>query len=113
MRLEVCQGRPPSWSLLGTYPGGIEARDPAWVDLTAWVSWLTQTYELVHWPSCWMQHPGLVQEVTALRVEHAACMVGTGHECVLWHESLGHFLERATRASSRCLGGKRHEAPRP
>lgn len=110
LRLDVCDGRPPSWLLMGTYPGGIEASDPAWTDLTGWVSWLTETYEVTDWPSCWAQHHGLVQELTALRVEHAACLVGTAHECVLWHESLWQFLERVIKVSSRCLGGNRHES---
>src|SRR5690606_32328973 len=38
-------------------------------DLTYWTEWLITTYELHHdvVPACWTLHPGLVQELWALR----------------------------------------------
>ncbi len=113
LRLEVCAGRPPSWVLLGTYAGAIDAADPAWTDLADWVAWLVATYELTDWPSCWAQHHGLVQELVAHRVDHADCLSGTAHECVLWHESLWQFVDRVAKISSRCLAGKRHSGAAP
>jgi len=42
-------------------------------DLTYWTEWLITTYELHHdlVPACWTLHPGLVQELWALRCLHA------------------------------------------
>src|SRR5262245_7521000 len=41
-----------------------------WAELRAWVRWLSGRYELSveeRLPRCWMLHPGLVEELRALR----------------------------------------------
>jgi hypothetical protein len=59
-------------------PGGLiewhamtaDERRAAWKDLCAWVTWLHDRYELgieERLPPCWAEHPGLIEELWALK----------------------------------------------
>jgi hypothetical protein len=42
-----------------------------WHDLARWVNWFVARYHLAgQVPCCWPKHPGLVDELTALRYHH-------------------------------------------
>ena len=64
-----------------------------WQGLAAWVDWLTGTYDLQ--PSrtvlpCWPAHPGVPEELAALRGAWQAAASGTGEEptdaLAFWHD---------------------------
>lgn len=67
--------------------------------LREWVSRLVRTYELeVIFPSCWSQHPGIVQELRALAEWHRAVfdeLANDPRALTTWHEALGRFQSRA------------------
>ncbi|GGQ83826.1 hypothetical protein [Couchioplanes azureus] len=69
----------------------------AWVWLIGWVAWLVERYQLVEeLPSCWPQHPALVEELTALAAGWYAAYDETADAAapLAWHE-------RFTRARMR------------
>ncbi|NLT55814.1 MAG: hypothetical protein GXX79_14900 [Actinomycetales bacterium] len=99
-----------------------------WADLVDWVAWLHDAYELStdhRLPECWHQHPGLVQELTALRAwraeiytpptdpdGHPAPVWGNGGSARAWHGELRNVLRAATTDYAvRCRAG--HKPPTP
>ena len=99
------------WELMpisGTY----DPDNPAWRDLDAWATWLAETYEFgtFSWPECWRNHAGFVQQLLALRLEHAAIIADQDAPAlVAWHGDIDHLRERTERIADRCYGGKRCE----
>ena len=105
-----------------------EQREAWWTDLVNWVAWLHDAYELStdqRLPECWYQHPGLVQELAALRAWRAeiytpptdpdgrpAPVWGNGGSARAWHGELRNVLRAATADYAvRCRAG--HKAPAP
>lgn len=91
------------WEKLG--PAALETQGTAFCD---WVLWLVETYALWEvWPVCWHQHPGLVEELTALWAWHLALDTESGGEgaaAVSWHAALWRFIDRSLpMVSRRCL----------
>ena len=75
----------------------------AWAELRAWVAWLTGRYELTvdsRLPPCWALHPGLVEELRALKAwrEEIYCsgQPGQGQAARYWHAD----LQAVTRAAA-------------
>src|SRR6185503_812899 len=69
----------------------------AWDQLRDWTAWLTSRYRLTledRLPSCWPQHPELIEELWALRGWRleAYGSEGSGQSAVYWHQSLVTFL---------------------
>lgn len=78
-------------------------RMAAWARLRAWVTWLTDRYELTvenRLPRCWAQHPGLVEELWALMTWRLEVYGGTqpqpGQAARYWHAELKQVLHAAT-----------------
>ena len=97
-----------------------------WRDLVDWVAWLHDADELStdqRLPECWHQHPGLIQELTALRAWRAeiytppadadgrvAAVWGNGGSARAWHTELRNVLRAATADYAvRCRAG--HKPP--
>ena len=66
-----------------------------WAGLRAWVTWLAGRYELSveeRLPRCWARHPGLVEELWALKAWreeiYASGTTGTGQAARYWHGML-------------------------
>lgn len=80
-----------------------QARDE-WSALRDWVEWVTVRYNipLVTVPTCWWQHPALVEELSALHCAHRAAFDprDTGNGPVIWHEHFAAALPRLSRAYS-------------
>ena len=93
-------------------PGG---QMTAWAQLRAFVTWLTDRYELTveeKMPRCWAMHPGLVEELWALRAWRAEIYSGTlpsaGQAARYWHAELERVLHAAsTRYAAGCRAGHR------
>jgi hypothetical protein len=75
----------------------------AWAGLRAWVAWLCGRYELTvedRLPPCWARHPGLVEELRALkawRQEIYSCgHPGQGQAARYWHAELQAVIRAAT-----------------
>lgn len=69
---------------------------PTGEELTAWVAWLIEHYELVDIPPCWPRHGVLVEEFDALRVAWLDS-IGRGAgglAAANWHDALGRALGR-------------------
>ena len=69
----------------------------AWQQLREWTAWLIGRYRLVledRLPTCWPQHPELIEELWALRGWRAEAYgpEGTGQSAVYWHQALVTFL---------------------
>lgn len=87
----------------------------AWADLRSWVAWLTDRYELTienRIPQCWAQHPGLVEELWALRVWrqeiYGSGMRPAGQAARYWHGELDRVVHAATsRYATGCRAGHR------
>lgn len=112
-------------------PGGPAVREPgtlaewhdmtpgeqlaAWAALRAWVTWLCDRYELTaedRLPACWARHPGLVEELWALRAWRTEIYSGTqpaaGQAARYWHAELERVLHAAaTRYAAGCRAGHR------
>jgi hypothetical protein len=73
-----------------------------WAVLRAWVTWLYDRYELSvedRLPRCWASHPGLVEELTALkawREEIYTSAQPSGQAARYWHAELRQVLHAAT-----------------
>jgi hypothetical protein len=86
-----------------------------WSQLRAWVTWLIDRYELViedRLPACWAQHPGLVEELRALRAWRTEIYDGSqpqaGQAARYWHAELERVLHAAaTRYAAGCRAGHR------
>ena len=74
----------------------------AWAELRAWVTWLHDRYELSvedRLPRCWARHPGLVEELCALRAwreEIYGFSQPSGQAARYWHAELRQVLHAAT-----------------
>jgi len=77
-------------------------RHVAWSQLRAWVTWLHDRYELSaedRLPRCWPQHPGLIEELWALkawREEIYQASQPSGQAARYWHTELRQVLQAAT-----------------
>jgi len=77
-------------------------RHVAWSQLRAWVTWLHDRYELGvedRLPRCWAQHPGLVEELWALkawREEIYQADRPSGQAARYWHAELRQVIQAAT-----------------
>jgi hypothetical protein len=87
----------------------------AWEQLREWTIWLIGRYRLTledRLPTCWPQHPEVIEELWALRAWRAEAYgsEGTGQAAVYWHQALITFL---THVSSWWAGGCRagHASP--
>jgi hypothetical protein len=73
----------------------------AWAELRAWVTWLHYRYELgteERLPRCWARHPGLVEELRALRAWRLEVYSGgqpTGQAARYWHAELRQLVQAA------------------
>lgn len=73
-----------------------------WAALCAWVAWLYDRYELAtedRLPRCWASHPGLVEELYALkawREEIYGAPQPSGQAARYWHAELRQVLNAAT-----------------
>jgi hypothetical protein len=76
-------------------------RQAAWAELRAWVAWLHDRYELgteARLPRCWAQHPGLVEELRALRAWRLEAYSGgqpSGQAARYWHAELRQLVHAA------------------
>jgi hypothetical protein len=103
----------PDWD---TLVGG--ARQAAWDSLTGWVSWLHDRYELSveeRLPHCWAEHPGLVEELSALRawrLEIWTSAQPSGQAARYWHAEMRQTIAAATTFyAAGCRAG--HHAAQP
>ena len=73
----------------------------AWAELRAWVAWLYDRYELGtedRLPRCWPRHPGLVEELWALRAWRLEVYSGghpSGRAARYWHTELRQLVQAA------------------
>ena len=95
-------------------PGGQAA---AWAELRAWVTWLHDRYELSvedRLPRCWARHPGLVEELCALKAWREEIYNGSqpsGQAARYWHAELRQVLHAAaTQYALGCRTGHRGPA---
>lgn len=86
----------------------------AWAGLRAWVTWLHDRYELSaddRLPRCWPDHPGLVEELYALkawREEIYTAAQPSGQAARYWHSELRQVLHAATTVyAAGCRTGHR------
>jgi len=92
-------------------------RRVAWIELVDWVIWLHDRYELGvenRLPACWTRHPGLVEELFALKAwRHNiyAAPEPNGQAARYWHGELRQVLHAATtQYAAGCRAGHR-DAP--
>jgi hypothetical protein len=73
----------------------------AWAELRTWVAWLHDCYELGtedRLPRCWGRHPGLVEELWALRAWRTEIYSGgqpSGQAARYWHAELRQLVHAA------------------
>lgn len=86
----------------------------AWAELRAWVTWLHDRYELSvedRLPRCWARHPGLVEELCALKAWREEIYCGSqpsGQAARYWHAELRQVLHAAaTQYALGCRTGHR------
>ncbi|MEU5156108.1 hypothetical protein [Glycomyces sp. NPDC021274] len=103
-------------------------RTAAWEGLVEWVAWLHDRYELSiqsRLPECWPQHPGIIEELWALKMWREALYTNdpeagvlTGHEAGglaqharYWQTDLRNLFSQLTFYAERCAaehgGGRR------
>jgi hypothetical protein len=93
-------------------PGQLAAE---WSGLRAWVAWLHGRYELAveeRLPRCWARHPGLIEELSALRAWraeiYASGQPGTGQAALYRHSELRRVISAATTVyAAGCRTGHR------
>lgn len=85
-----------------------------WAELRAWVTWLYDRYELSvenRLPRCWARHPGLVEELYALKAWRQEIYSGSqpsGQAARYWHAELRQVLHAAaTQYALGCRTGHR------
>ncbi|MEU7925168.1 hypothetical protein [Micromonospora sp. NPDC049107] len=91
-------------------------RKAAWVELVEWVVWLHDRYELAtetRVPSCWHLHPGLIEELFALKVwreQIYAADEPSGQAARYWHNEMRQVVQAAaTFYAKGCRAG--HKSP--
>ncbi|HEY1914355.1 MAG TPA: hypothetical protein VGH27_02155 [Streptosporangiaceae bacterium] len=94
-------------------------REAAWTQLRAWVTWLHDRYELgteERLPRCWPDHPGLVEELHALkawREEIYQPGQPAGQAARYWHAELRQVIQAATTwYAAGCRTGHRRPTAR-
>lgn len=99
----------PDWDALDG-----PARQAAWADLVGWVTWLHDRYELSvdeRLPHCWTDHPGLVEELSALRawrLEIWNSPQPSGQAARYWHAEMRQTIAAAlTFYAAGCRAGHR------
>jgi hypothetical protein len=126
---------PPRPGTASRYPGIREWHDlgddecrAAWRDLVDWVTWLHDRYELSveeRLPRCWARHPGLIEELHALKVWRQEIYRQTddsdgsgdppamaGQAARYWHAELRQVLHAATtQYAAGCRAGHRDATP--
>jgi hypothetical protein len=92
-------------------------REAAWTQLRAWVTWLHDRYELGtedRLPRCWAEHPGLVEELWALKAwREEIYQPGhpAGQAARYWHAELRQVIQAATtHYAAGCRTGHRQPA---
>jgi hypothetical protein len=103
----------PDWDALAG-----PARQVAWADLAAWVTWLHDRYELSveeRLPHCWADHPGLIEELSALRawrLEIWNSPLPSGQAARYWHAEMRQTINAAlTFYAAGCRAGHRDAEP--
>lgn len=89
-----------------------------WAGLRAWVTWLSDRYELSveeRLPRCWALHPGLVEELWALKAWreeiYTSGMAGLGQAARYWHSELRQVIQAASSMyAAGCRTGHRGAA---
>jgi hypothetical protein len=105
-----------------------QQRTAAWSGLVEWVAWLHDRYELSiqsRLPECWPQHPGIIEELWALKVWREALYTTDAESGVLngaaagglaqharyWHTDLRNLFSQLGFYAERCAaehgGGRR------
>jgi hypothetical protein len=94
-----------------------QERDGAWKELLGWVTWLHDRYELSvesRLPRCWSQHPGLIEELWALKVwreEIYSSRESSGQAARYWHAELRQTMHAAaTFYAAGCRSGHKPAA---
>ncbi|WP_144300651.1 hypothetical protein [Stackebrandtia nassauensis] len=100
-------------------------RAQAWSELVDWVAWLHDRYELSvanRLPACWPGHPGLIEELWALRLwrrdiystqdtDSGSAPNGLGQPARYWHTELHNVITRAEQFyASKCRSGHKPAA---
>jgi hypothetical protein len=84
--------------ILTCEPWAATATDAGWEVLYTWVDWMADTYGVSArvLPACWPAHPGLVEELAALRAgwvqARIACATGASDQMSYWHDRCLHSL---------------------
>lgn len=92
-----------------------QQRDTAWKELVEWVVWLHDRYELAtetRIPKCWHQHPGLIEELFALKVWREQIYTAeapSGQAARYWHNEMRQVVQAATFYAKGCRSG--HKTP--
>ena len=93
-----------------------EERRAAWPQLIGWVTWLHDRYELsveTRLPRCWSQHPGLIEELWALKVwreEIYGAQGPSGQAARYWHNELRQLITSAVMFYARnCRSGHKND----
>jgi hypothetical protein len=91
-------------------------RQTAWVELVEWVIWLHDRYELAtehRIPHCWTQHPGLIEELWALKCWREQIYTAeqpSAQAARYWHAELRQVIQAAgTFYAKGCRSG--HKPP--
>jgi len=111
-------------------------RDQTWTELVDWVIWLHDRYELSveeRLPDCWPRHPGLVEELAALKAWRAEIytppatnrgtagsvpragstpVTGNGGPARAWHTELRNVLSAAATLYAPGCRAAHRDAPR-
>jgi len=86
------------------------------LDLAVWLTDVWLRYDDAVLPPCWPWHSGLIEDLRALRVAHAAAYhprIGSAQLAADWHDRLRpRALTRIAQAYGRCTPAS-HLSPRP
>ncbi|GIG67782.1 hypothetical protein [Phytomonospora endophytica] len=95
-----------------------EQRQREWLDLVDWVEWLHDRYELSiagRLPECWPQHPGLIEELRALKAWRDQIYQSdspSGQAARSWHNDLRGFATAMTNFYAQgCRARPEHRTP--
>lgn len=112
MRSNQPRSRLVEWHMLTA-----DERSEAWHDLLSWVTWLHDRYELSvesRLPRCWTHHPGLIEELWALKVwreEIYSAKESSGQAARYWHAELRQTVHvAATFYAAGCRSGHKAAA---